>query len=183
MICRPSRFRLAADRRGIAAVEFALILPVLLLLLLGSVDLMNWLEHWFRVEQTASAVANFVAQADAVDTASFFVMADDVAQPLTVSGSNGATIISCIADTAGNSVIAWQYSSSTNPAYPSHFGHAGGKPSLPQGYALASGERVIVAEIYNGGKPWNLSASFFPSSTVNALYSYAMYQPRLAPLC
>lgn len=179
----------AGDRRGIAVIEFALILPVLLLLLLGSVDLVVWLEHWFRVEQTASAVANLVAQADAVDSTSFggnsgfFAVANDIAQPLTVSGSAGATIISCISNTDETPVIGWQYSSSTNPSYTSQFGQMGGAPSLPPGFALSAGESVIVAEIYSGGQPWTLSASFFPGNTTTALYSYAIYQPRLRPLC
>jgi len=48
--------------RGVAAVEFALILPILLVLFLGSVELTNALTANRKVSQVASTVGDLVAQ-------------------------------------------------------------------------------------------------------------------------
>ncbi len=54
---------LRSCRRGVAAVEFALILPVLLLLLLGTTELTRALTNDRKVSQVASTVADLIAQA------------------------------------------------------------------------------------------------------------------------
>lgn len=64
---RVSRF--GADRRGVAAVEFALVLPFMLLLFLGMVELNSALTLDRKVSQTASALADLVAQTDKLTTA------------------------------------------------------------------------------------------------------------------
>lgn len=61
--------RFGADRRGVAAVEFALVLPFMLLLFLGMVELNSALTLDRKVSQTASALADLVAQTDKLTTA------------------------------------------------------------------------------------------------------------------
>lgn len=56
-------------RRGIAAVEFALILPVLILLLLGTTELTRALTHDRKVTQIASTVADLIAQTSTLSVA------------------------------------------------------------------------------------------------------------------
>lgn len=46
-------------RRGIAATEFALVAPVMVLLLLGSFDLANHMQTAIRLERAASAGAQY----------------------------------------------------------------------------------------------------------------------------
>jgi Flp pilus assembly protein TadG len=53
---RPIR-RSLADRRGVSAVEFALILPLLITLLLGAFDLGNAFQQNIRLESAARAAA------------------------------------------------------------------------------------------------------------------------------
>ncbi|WP_417768462.1 TadE/TadG family type IV pilus assembly protein [Stappia sp.] len=55
---------LARDRRGVAAVEFALVLPFMLVLFLGMNELNSALTLDRKVSQAASSVADLVAQAD-----------------------------------------------------------------------------------------------------------------------
>src|SRR6516225_6074401 len=60
---RSSRLKGAcADQRGMAAVEFALILPFMLLLYLGSVELTQGIIVDRDVAMTADTVTNIVAQ-------------------------------------------------------------------------------------------------------------------------
>ncbi|WP_051242134.1 TadE/TadG family type IV pilus assembly protein [Stappia stellulata] len=61
--------RFGSDRRGIAAVEFALVLPFMLLLFLGMVELNSALTLDRKVSQTASALADLVAQTDKLTSA------------------------------------------------------------------------------------------------------------------
>jgi Flp pilus assembly protein TadG len=55
---------LVRDRRGVAAVEFALVLPFMLVLFLGMNELNSALTLDRKISQAASSVADLVAQAD-----------------------------------------------------------------------------------------------------------------------
>ena len=56
----PTRF--LRDRRGVAAIEFALILPILVLLCLGCFEVPRYVLIWQRIERAASGVSDLVAQ-------------------------------------------------------------------------------------------------------------------------
>ena len=57
--------RIAHDRRGVAAVEFAMIVPVMFLLFVGSIEFSQALTVDRRVTQSASASADLIARAPA----------------------------------------------------------------------------------------------------------------------
>ncbi|MBA5776238.1 pilus assembly protein [Stappia sp. F7233] len=60
---RPSLLQaFGKDRRGIAAVEFALVLPILVVLFIGTVEISAALTVDRKLSQAASAVADLVAQ-------------------------------------------------------------------------------------------------------------------------
>lgn len=67
-IVRKAATRIASglmrDRRGVAAVEFALVLPFMLALFLGVTELNSALTLDRKISQAASSVADLVAQAD-----------------------------------------------------------------------------------------------------------------------
>lgn len=60
------RFR--HHRKGVAAVEFALIVPIILMLYLGTMELSSGLETSRKVSRTASMVADIIAQQSSVNT-------------------------------------------------------------------------------------------------------------------
>lgn len=68
------RFR--RDRRGVAAVEFALIVPLLLALYLGTMEVSNGVSLNKRVARAASNVADLVAQQDQVTRAQLHAIMD-----------------------------------------------------------------------------------------------------------
>jgi Flp pilus assembly protein TadG len=53
------------DNRGIAAAELAVVAPVLLLLLLGTLDIGNYLQTSIRLERAARAGAQYAAASSA----------------------------------------------------------------------------------------------------------------------
>lgn len=57
-----------SDRRGLGAVEFALIAPILLLIYLGSVDLADGVDTNKKVSRSASVLADLVARQLSVTT-------------------------------------------------------------------------------------------------------------------
>lgn len=100
-----------ADSRGIAAVEFAIIAPVVLLLLAGATDLGRAVESSIRLENAARAGAQFALRAPN-DTAGIRAAAEAGAGPgatvtvtrppcqcPTATGANGA-VVDCNASCA-----------------------------------------------------------------------------------
>jgi Flp pilus assembly protein TadG len=54
--------RLADDRSGIAAIEFALLFPVLAILFLGSYEVSDLLLHYLKLQAAAETAADLVSQ-------------------------------------------------------------------------------------------------------------------------
>lgn len=50
------------DRKGLAALEFAIVAPMMLALMLGSVEIINLLQTQRRVENTGSSMADVVSR-------------------------------------------------------------------------------------------------------------------------
>ena len=59
----------AAEKSGLAALEFAIIAPMMILLVFGSVDLIDTLGANKRAQNAASSIADVVARDDAVSDA------------------------------------------------------------------------------------------------------------------
>jgi Flp pilus assembly protein TadG len=192
-----SRSRRTDDRRGSTAVEFAIVAPVLVLLLLAGTDLTFWFLKKFRLDNTASELGNLVAQADTLKLAAFpggycsqsasslnyFAMASQLASPLQVCGAMGATIISGIANNGSKTTVVWQQRTGDAVAYPSRFGNRGTAATLPSGYSVPSGHSIIATEIYSGVTPWSTpTAQLLGTTGPAALYSYAVFEPRSGTL-
>ncbi|HEY7242638.1 MAG TPA: TadE/TadG family type IV pilus assembly protein [Xanthobacteraceae bacterium] len=97
------------DRRGIAAVEFSVALPFMLVAYLGSVEVGNAIATKLRVTSTARTLANLATQyftiknADmsGIMSASTAVMAPYSAAPLVITLSEVTT------DASGKGTITW----------------------------------------------------------------------------
>jgi len=107
MLKRIKNFMNARD--GLAAVEFALIAPVMGTLLLGTIELCNALECHQKVTMTASSAADLVAQASKVSTSDMsdiFNAASAIIAPFSVN--NITIVISSVqSDGTGNGTVAW----------------------------------------------------------------------------
>lgn len=60
----PARRRFRADRRGTSAVEFAIILPIMLVLWAGMAEIGHAVDNWRKVTQLARTVADITSQGD-----------------------------------------------------------------------------------------------------------------------
>ncbi len=102
--------RLLGDRQGVAASEFALILPVLILLLFGTAELGNALILDKKVTSATQVAADLIAQQKSVtsgDIDNIFTAMDSVIAPYSVVNTT-YNVASLVSDEDGVVSIDWQ---------------------------------------------------------------------------
>ncbi len=101
--------RFAKARQGLAAIEFALIAPVMIMLFYGAVELGSAVDCNSRVGRVGYTVADLVAQSVFVstsDTTNVFNAANAILYPY--ASSNAKIIVSSITyDANGKLTVAW----------------------------------------------------------------------------
>ncbi|MDZ4759755.1 MAG: TadE/TadG family type IV pilus assembly protein [Alphaproteobacteria bacterium] len=110
MIRRTARHlaRLTGDQRGLAAVEFALILPFMALLYFGAIEVTLLIGADRKVTQTASSLADLVARTDSITQAEIddvFEAASVLFAPFDASGVE--LRISSVIDDSGVAEVEW----------------------------------------------------------------------------
>jgi hypothetical protein len=190
------RFRRTDGRRAVAALEFAVVLPIFVLLLLGGGDVTIWLINKFNLDSAAQLIGNSVSSAPSLSLSAFpasycsgssgslnyFAMAYTDASPLAVCGQKGATIISGITNDGTNITMVWQQRSGGPAGFPSLFGVPGSSVKLPPGYSIPSGHSIITTELYTGISPWLFSVALMGGPGATSLYAYSVFEPRLGQL-
>jgi Flp pilus assembly protein TadG len=116
--------RLATDNRGVSAIEFAVLLPFMILLYIGGVEISQAVAAYRKTTIIAHTVADLVAQ-----TATPTIGASDVSTALSAAGaivtpfsaSNLSVVVTQICvDPKGNAYVNW------SQATPSSSAHAAG---------------------------------------------------------
>jgi len=151
-----ARFRRAKD--GLAAVEFAMLAPVLVALFLGSIELCNALNCQQKVGGMASTAADLVAQETAVargDLSNVYSAVNSIVYPFSTAGLR--IVITSIVDNSGTSKVAWSCAQNGSPR------SVGSTMTLPTG-VMSSGGSVILAEITY---PYTSTLSDYITGTVN----------------
>ena len=108
--CMGKTIAFVRDKAGVSAVEFALVLPFMLLLLFGSTELLQVVLIDRQVTLTASTVANIVAQYTTISAS------QDMPDVLNASvqifspnpSSNAQVVVSLVTiDSRGNATVTW----------------------------------------------------------------------------
>ncbi|SFG44929.1 TadE/TadG family type IV pilus assembly protein [Methylobacterium gossipiicola] len=73
---RRAQRRWNGDAAGVAAIEFSLILPIVLVLLVGCIEIVNAIENWRRVLIVVRTAADLASQGDAQNPVADSVMND-----------------------------------------------------------------------------------------------------------
>jgi Flp pilus assembly protein TadG len=154
--------------RGAAAIEFALVAPMLILFHLGAVEVVQAFEAHRRVAHVAAALADLTAQNRTVSTADMNDILQAGALLITPFPSNklGERISSFTADSGGTVNKDWTVTQNWT---------AGGSPSVPATY-LQAGESVIVADV-----SFNFQSLFslvLPNAVI--MQKHAYLRPRLS---
>jgi len=114
-LCRALR-RFAGDRRGLSAVEFAIVLPFMLTLYAGSVEFGEGLSIDYKATLAARTVADIASQYTSIDAptmTSILGAASTVVAPY--SAANMTVIVSEVTtDAKGNGTITWSAAQNGN---------------------------------------------------------------------
>jgi Flp pilus assembly protein TadG len=158
MMFRPRRIyrRFIASRRGMAAIEFAMVLPVLLLLFLASFDAGNAIATYMKVRAatyTLAAITNQYQTIQSADMATITGATTAVFAPY-ASAPAIVTISQIKATSASQAQVSWSYSPTS-------------------GYALAQGSAVTNLPA-NFGQ--NTCGSTYPCYVIFATVQYT-YTP------
>ena len=104
--------RFVASRRAVAAIEFAMVVPILLLMLLASFDAGNGIAVYMKVRSATYTLAAITNQYPTIQTADMTTITSATAKVLApYSSAPVVVIISQIeATTATQAVVSWSYS-------------------------------------------------------------------------
>jgi hypothetical protein len=168
------------DNRGVAAIEFALAVPILLSLFLGSIDILRAMLFHQKVEKIAYAMADLTTQQDQLTRAmmdDYYEAPGKIMEPFTF-GSSGLVIITSVYRDVGDPVsgkVRWRDSGGGTLVRTSRIGAVGANAVLPGGLTLNERDNVLIAEVFYGFD------QLFPVDfmDIEDIYKAAIYKPRL----
>ncbi|MDE2183439.1 MAG: pilus assembly protein [Alphaproteobacteria bacterium] len=143
MLKRLRRFQRA--REGLAAVEFALVAPLLIALFFGAIELTQAVDCRSRVNDVAATAADLVAQETSVsnsDMSNVFAALNSIMYPFADSGAQ--IVITSLVDSgnAGSAKVAWSDEQNSTART------VNATVAIPAGLITAgSGGSVIMAEV------------------------------------
>ncbi len=133
------------DSRGVSAVEFALILPVMLVMIFGTVEISNLMIADRKLVSATSTTADLFAQTKTVTTpeiADIFLAGSAVMQPLDLN-SLSFVVSSVVADAGGVTKVEW------SEGYGAAGLAAGSIFALPPGLVAPNQSVIVVQSSYN----------------------------------
>jgi Flp pilus assembly protein TadG len=175
--------RLASDRRGVAAIEFAIIAPIFLLLLLATFDLVQYLRTQLRLDTIAVQVGQNVSQCNQIttpgDTDQFWSDAQQIAGSAVdfTNPLGGAIIVSAIYLSNGANKVAWQIRKG-NSLFKSNIDVTGQTTPVLSSFLVPTGQTLITTEVFTNANPWVLSSAFMGGIKTNTLYGNSLLLSR-----
>ncbi len=109
--------RFARDRDAVAAMEFAIVLPIMLLLYIGGVELGDGLQIQFKVTETARTITDVASQYITIqssDMSNILAATSSVVAPYPSSNMT-ITISEVTTNSQGQGAIAWSCSLNGTP--------------------------------------------------------------------
>ena len=127
---------------GVAAIEFALIIPVMLATFFGVAEVSNYILAARKVANIASSAADLVAQDTAIDDgemADIMGALDVVLRPFSPDDAQ-IRITSVVADSNGQTTVGWSDARNTGP-------YAQGSPITVPDDLVPDNQGIIMAEV------------------------------------
>ena len=174
-------WRLLGCRAGNVAVEFALAVPVLLMLMLASAELARFVILHQKMDRVATTISDLVSRAETInesEMADIFTAVGEVAYPYDLANL-GVVIVSSVINPDGNGpVVAWQRSGGGSYSATSHLGVEGDAATLTGDFEVRQGETAIISEVYFDFTPFLSDMIVAPQ----VIYRTAHHRPRLGTL-
>lgn len=160
-------------RRGVAASEFALVVPIFVIVLFATADLINVFRAQLRAETVAVQVGQLISQCrritdgatvanatDNSDIAQFFAYGVRIAgNVIDVGNPNGAMIITAVGRNGNANRAEWRRRFG-NAVYRSRVstGNTPAPATIAEGFVVPTGQALFVTEVYAEVQPWVLTA-------------------------
>jgi hypothetical protein len=174
-------WRYFRNDRANVAVEFALALPVLLLMFLASAELGRFVLLHQKVDRVAVTISDLVARAETIresELDDIFNAALQVAEPFDLGG-HGRVVVSSVINADGEGpTVAWQRAGAGSFIASSNIGAEGTAATLPNNFDVREGETAIISEVFFDFEPFLSSLIVAPQ----VLYRRAHHRPRLGTL-
>ena len=159
------------DTSGQAVAEFAMVLPLMLFLFLGMVEIGNALGVYHSMSRLSREGANIASRGTSLDTVLSVVATSGSDIHL---GERGGSVISRIGVRSGGLEILDQVAS---PGFldRSRLGAVGSSPVAFASYGLEAGNTHYVVEIFYRYRPITPFARLFESALPDPLYERAVF--------
>lgn len=182
--CVPSRLRRLSQfirsGEGVSLVEFALVLPMLVLVLLGGFEIARFMLLNQNLSRLATNTSDLVSRTDSISADEIdqvFEAARHILSPFAL-GTQGTIFVSSVSvEGVTTPMVNWQHSSAAMPTVSSAVGVPGEPATLPQGLELREDQDIIVAEVFYDYEPF---LGFVTAS--KQIYNFAVHRPRFGPL-
>lgn len=173
------RFR--RSERGVAAIELALLSPVLVLLLIGGYDVARFVSIRANVDKVGFSVADVTSQYKQLTPTAMTQIFKITGSSLTTydSGSNGVTILTSVyLDSTKTVRVKWQCFSSNGTSWKSRIGVEGAVANIDPTLVADANDNVMVSELFYKFTP--IFSTVF--KTGFDIYTSSIYRPRLGSL-
>jgi Flp pilus assembly protein TadG len=144
--------RLRGDRRGVSAVEFALIAPALIACYFGLAEMCGALLAERKASHIAFSIGDLVAQTTTIhdsDLTDIWTVSNTLMTPLPTTTLK-MRVTSIVADASGRTTIAWTNSS---PGSTWTGANATPNPAVPSGIVAANGSVILSEASYTYTSP------------------------------
>lgn len=201
--------RFFVNRRGSVAIELALVMPVLMLMVVGFHEAYMYVRAVGLVERTAASVADIMGRQiavlvdcstsdDAANLGTYVTAAVEMARPIDLARSGQVFLSSVLTPTPAQGQnpaarVAWQRSSTFMVAGErASVGRQGAAATLPAGILpdVGGNDTVMVVEILYRFTPFAMTARFWNDAPGTVTIRRSAYfrsrlfnQNRLAPGC
>jgi len=132
------------QQKGLAAIEFAMVLPVMLVMLMGTIEVSNLLTAERRAGAVASTLADLVARDDSITQAEvtdIFFAAESVMADM--DSSSLQMVITSINESGSSAVVGWSRAKNSAPD-----SKGSTVSDLPTGIMAAGGSVIRVRVTY-----------------------------------
>jgi Flp pilus assembly pilin Flp len=176
----PQLLRLWRDARGVSALEFALILPILAALIAGTLEYGRMILLSQKLQNGTFILADLAARdktlsEDQLD--SMFLAINNIIQPFEFEDVGDAIVSGIEIDSGGDPVIQWQRAGVGGLGETSRIGDVGDDAVLPGVLTFTPGETLIVSEVF-----YDFVPIFGITAAQRILYKVAYVKPRLGTL-
>lgn len=187
--------KLFLSEKAVAALEFALSLPLLLTLFMGVVETARYAILHQKLDKTVASISDIITRQDTITDTNLNDLKDaaqQIVEPYDLE-AHGTLIFTGVINsmtagepciTTATPCIAWQYvpTGMSSPGV-SRLGFPGDNPVMPEGYVVTINQNVVVTELtYNFEPLLPLTGQIISTLSPHSIYKVSMFKARRGTL-